>query len=94
MRRRGAPCLGSWQEHLQLARAQSLGWNDLRKGHGLGAIPLLPCWISRGAGALLRRLFLPSLRKKMQLRILIHCAMHRAPGLHPKGNVAVTFRKY
>lgn len=47
------------------------------------------------AGALLRGLFLLSLqKKKMQLWILIRCAMRGAPGLHPKGNVAVTFNKY
>lgn len=77
VRRRGAPCLGLWKEHLQhLVQAQSSGWNDLQKGHSLGAVPLLPCCISWGSEVLLRGLFLLSLQKKMQLEVLIRCAMH------------------
>lgn len=43
-------------------------WNDLQKGRGLHAVPLLPCWMLQGAGTLLRGIFLLSLQKECSCR--------------------------
>lgn len=56
-----ALCLGWQQEPLQLAQR-------LQKGHGLRAMPLLPCGMLQGAGALLRGIFLLSLQKECSCR--------------------------
>lgn len=79
--RQGVLCLGSRWEHLQLVRAQSSGWNDLQKGRSLGAIPLLPCWISWGAGAPLKGLFLLSFKKSaaVDLNPLCYASSPRPP---------------
>lgn len=97
----GRSACGGGECYASVCSRSVCSWRECRAGGGMTCRKVMvpvqcPCshvGYHKSRGSAERVIFaFPS--KKMQLWILIRCAMHGAPGLRPKGNVAVTFNKY